>query len=327
MQKIISLRHTAVAIGISLCALVGAGAASAQTYPTKSIRMIIPFAPAGSSDVLGRIVAQKLGDRLGQPVVVENKGGADGVIGMDAFAKSPADGYTILFCTTSTYSINPSLYANKLPYNPDTAFSEVILAAAAPNILVATNALAAKNIKDMIALSKSKPGGLNAASAASMHTLNLKLFESSTGAPFTIISYKGTGPALNDLVGGQVDIMVDQITTSLPYVQAGRLHAIAVTSSKRFPALPDVPTVSEAVPGFETTSWWGVLAPRGTPAPIIVRLNQELNKVLADPTVIAKIESIGGQVRGGTPQQFAEVARADREKWAKVVKRYNLTIN
>jgi tripartite-type tricarboxylate transporter receptor subunit TctC len=293
---------------------------SAQSYPNKPIRMIIPFSVGGSTDILARVIGQKLSENLGQQVVIENKGGANGLIGMDLLAKSPADGYTILFCTTSTLSINPSLYVGNMPYDPDKAFVEVGLAATAPNILVVNKDLPAKNVKELVDLAK-KRGSLNAASGATMHLLNEKLFESKADAQLTIVPYKGTGPALVDLVGGQVDLMFDQMTTSLPFVQDGRLRALAVTSAKRFPALKEVPTMVEAgYPNFVTNSWWGILAPSGTSPEVVNKLNAALNKALTDPTVLAKIASIGGQASGGTPKQFADLAKEDRNRWGQIIK-------
>lgn len=312
--------------GIAATCLSLAGTVFAQTYPNKPIRMIVPFAPAGSTDILGRVIGQKLSEIIGQPIVVDNRAGADGVIGMDALAKSSPDGYTILFTTTSTFAINPSLYAGKLPYDPDKAFAEVALTASAPNILVVNPKLPVKSVKELIALAKTQQGGLNAASGATMHLLNAKLFESKTGGNYMTIPYKGTGPALVDMVSGQVDLMFDQITTSLPFVQEGRLRALAVTSAKRYPGLKDVPTMIEAgIPDFETTSWWGILAPAGTPVAIIAKLNAGINKALTDPTVIAKINSIGGIPEGGTPSHFAELAKTDRARWSKVIKDFNIT--
>ncbi len=298
--------------------------ANAQSYPNKPIRMIIPFSVGGSTDILARVIGQKLSENLGQQVIIENKGGANGLIGMDLLAKSPADGYTILFCTTSTVSINPSLYAGNLPYDPDKAFVEVGLAATAPNILVVNKDLPAKNVKELIELAK-KRGSLNAASGATMHLLNEKLFESKTDVQLTIIPYKGTGPALVDLVGGQVDVMFDQMTTSLPFVQDGRLRALAVTSAKRFPALKDTPTMVEAgYPNFVTNSWWGIIAPAGISPDVMNRLNSALNKALTDPNVLAKIASIGGQASGGTPKQFADLAKEDRSRWGQIIKANNV---
>jgi tripartite-type tricarboxylate transporter receptor subunit TctC len=296
----------------------------AQPYPIKPVKMIIPFSVGGSTDILARVIGQKISDNLGQQVVIENKGGANGLIGMDALAKSSPDGYTILFCTTSTLSINPSLYQGNMPYDPDKAFIEVGLAATAPNILVVNKDLPVKNVKELIELAK-KRGGLNTASGATMHLLNEKLFESRTEVPLTIIPYKGTGPALVDLVGGQVDVMFDQMTTSLPFVQDGRLRALAVTSAKRFPALKDIPTMVESgYPGFVTNSWWGIIAPSGTPSDVVAKLNNALNKALTDPTVLLKIASIGGQASGGTPKQFADLAKEDRTRWGQIIKANNI---
>lgn len=296
----------------------------AQAYPNKPIRMIIPFSVGGSTDILARVIAQKLSENLGQQVIIENKGGANGLIGMDMLAKSLPDGYTILFCTTSTVSINPSLYAGNIPYDPDKAFVEVGLAATAPNILVVNKDLPVKNVKELIELAK-KRGSLNAASGATMHLLNEKLFESKTDAQLTIIPYKGTGPALVDLAGGQVDMMFDQMTTSLPFVQDGRLRALAVTSAKRFPVLKETPTMVEAgFPNFVTNSWWGVIAPAGISPEVLNKLNTALNKSLTDPNVLLKIASIGGQASGGTPKQFSDLAKEDRVRWGQIIKANNV---
>ena len=296
----------------------------AQAYPNKPIRMIIPFSVGGSTDILARVIAQRLSENLGQQVIIENKGGANGLIGMDMLAKSLPDGYTILFCTTSTVSINPSLYAGNIPYDPDKACVEVGLAATAPNILVVNKDLPVKNVKELIELAK-KRGSLNAASGATMHLLNEKLFESKTDAQLTIIPYKGTGPALVDLVGGQVDMMFDQMTTSLPFVQDGRLRALAVTSAKRFPVLKDTPTMVEAgFPNFVTNSWWGVIAPAGISPEVLNKLNTALNKSLTDPNVLLKIASIGGQASGGTPKQFSDLAKEDRVRWGQIIKANNV---
>jgi tripartite-type tricarboxylate transporter receptor subunit TctC len=297
-----------------------------QTYPTRTIQMIVPFAAGGSTDVLGRIVAKRLSEILGQPIVIDNRGGADGRIGMSELAKAAPDGYTILFCTTSTHAINPALYAGKLPYDPGKAFKNVILAATAPNILVVNKDLPVASVKELVALSKSRANGLNGASGATMLLLNQKLMESQAGGNYIAVPYKGTAPALNDLVGGQVDFMFDQITTSLPFVKAGRLRALAVTSDKRFTGLPDVPTMIESgMPNFVTTSWWGVLAPGQTPEPIVRKLNEALNQALQDSNVRAQIASIGGTPMGGTPEQFDELVNTDRKVWAKVIKDYNIS--
>jgi tripartite-type tricarboxylate transporter receptor subunit TctC len=318
-------RQIWLAASLVFSMLIFTGHVCAQAYPMKPIRMIVPFPPGGSTDVLGRVVGQKLAELLGQPVLVENRGGADGRLGMDALAKSAPDGYTILFCTTSTLSINPGLYAGKLPYDPDKAFVEIAAVASAPNILVATNTLPVKSVKEVAALAKTKSGGLNVASGATMHLLNARLFESKAGITNTTIPYKGTGPALTDLVGGQADIMFDQLTTSLPFVQEGRLKALAVTSVKRYPGLPDVPTMIEAgIADFDTTSWWGIIAPAGVSAGVVAKLNAEINHALTDAGVIAKIRAIGGVSLGGTPQSFSKLALEDRVKWAKVIKDYDI---
>lgn len=324
VREIIVMKKFLLLIGLVSSAVGLFQNAWAQPYPNKPIKMIIPFSVGGSTDILARVIGQKLSDNLGQQVVIDNKGGANGLIGMDALAKSSPDGYTILFCTTSTLAINPSLYAGNMPYDPDKAFVEVGLAATAPNILVVNKDLPVKDVRQLIELAKRR-GGLNAASGATMHLLNEKLFESKTDAQLIIIPYKGTGPALVDLVGGQVDMMFDQMTTSLPFVQDGRLRALAVTSAKRFPALKDTPTMAEAgLPNFVTNSWWGIIAPAGVSVDVLNKINAALNKSLTDPSVLSKIASLGGQAAGGTPKQFTDLAKEDRVRWGQIIKANNV---
>jgi tripartite-type tricarboxylate transporter receptor subunit TctC len=321
------LRRTLLGLAGAVALTLAAGA-HAQNYPTKPVKMIIPFAPGGSTDILARVIGRQLSEQLGQQVLVENRGGADGMIGMDNLAKAPADGYTLLFTTTSTHAINPSLYAGKLPYDPEKAFAEVSLTATAPNILVVNNKLPVNSVSELVALAKKKDGGLNAGSGATMHLLNTKLFESKVGGKYVTINYKGSGPALVDLSTGNVDMMVDQITTALAFVKDGRLKPLAVTSAKRFPGLPNVPTMMEAgVPEFETTSWWGILAPAGTPAAVIAKLNTEINKALTAPDVIEKIRSFGGEPTGGTPQQFTKLVHDERSRWSRIIKNYSISVN
>ena len=296
--------------------------AFAQAYPTHSIRLVVPFPAGGTTDILARAAAQKLSESLGQAVVVDNRPGAAGNIGADLVAKSAPDGYTLLMGTVGTHAINPSLYA-KMPYDHVKDFVPVVLVAGVPNVLAVYPAFPVNSVAELIALAKSKPGTINFASSGSGTSIHLsgELFKTMAGVDMTHIPYKGSSPALTDLMGGQVQIMFDNLPSSLPLIKAGKLRAIAVTSLKRAPALPDVPTISESgLPGFEASSWFGVLAPAGTPAPIVAKLNADVNKWLQSPEAREQLLAQGANAAGGTPEQFAAHIRAETEKWAKVVK-------
>ena len=296
--------------------------AFAQAYPTHSIRLVVPFPAGGTTDILARAAAQKLSESLGQAVVVDNRPGAAGNIGADLVAKSAPDGYTLLMGTVGTHAINPGLYA-KMPYDHVKDFVPVVLVAGVPNVLAVYPAFPVNSVAELIALAKSKPGTINFASSGSGTSIHLsgELFKTMAGVDMTHIPYKGSSPALTDLMGGQVQIMFDNLPSSLPLIKAGKLRAIAVTSLKRAPALPDVPTISESgLPGFEASSWFGVLAPAGTPAPIVAKLNADVNKWLQSPEAREQLLAQGANAAGGTPEQFAAHIRAETEKWAKVVK-------
>ncbi len=305
----------------ALLILVALGA-SAQVYPTRPIRLVVPFPPGGTTDILARAAAQKLTESMGQSVIVDNRPGAAGNIGSDIVAKSAPDGYTLLMCTVSTHAINPNLYA-KIPYDHINDFAPVVLVAAVPNVLEVNPSLPVHTVADLIKLAKSKPGAINFASSGNGTSIHLsgELFKTMAGVDMTHVPYKGSAPALTDLIAGQVQVMFDNLPSSLQQIKAGKLRAIAVTSGKRAPALPDIPTIAESgLPGFEATSWFGVMAPAGTPASVVTRLNSEINKWLQSPEAREQLLAQGAEAAGGTSEQFAAHIRAETDKWAKVVK-------
>ena len=308
------------ALGIVL-ALV-ASLACAQTYPTKPIRLVVPFPPGGATDILARDVAQKLTEAWGQSVIVDNRPGAGGNIGSELVAKSAPDGYTLEMGTVGTHAINASLYA-KMPYDHVKDFTPVILVAGVPNVLVVNPSVPANSVADLIAYAKANPGKLNFASSGNGTSIHLsgELFKVMAGVQITHIPYKGSAPALQDLLAGQVQMMFDNLPPSLPQIKAGKLRALAVTSATRAPALPEVPTLAESgLPGFEASSWFGILVPAGTPAPIVAKLNAEIAKWLATPEAKEKLAKQGANAAGGTPDDFAKHIAAETAKWAKVVK-------
>ena len=303
--------------------------AAAQPYPSKSIRIIVPFAPGGNVDITARLVAPGLSEALGQAVIVENKPGAGGTIGADMVAKSPPDGYTLLMGSNSTFSVAPSLYPNN-PYNPMRDFAPVIMIASAPFVLVTNPAFAAKDTKELVALAKASPGKLTMSSAGTGSSNHLvgELFQEISGARFTHIPYKGSGQALTDLMGGQVNLHFDQITSASSFIQAGKLRALMVTAPKRVPMLPDVPTAAEAgYPSFEATNVTGLIAPAGTPREIVDKLNAATQKVIAQAAVREKFAGIGAETTGGTPEQFGAYIRDDLSKWTRIVKDANVKVD
>ena len=316
------MMHSAQRLLLALFVAAIACCASAQTYPAKPIRLVVPFPPGGTTDILARDVGQKLTEAWGQPVVVDNRPGAAGNVGSDIVAKSAPDGYTLEMCTVSTHAINPSLYSN-IPYDHIKDFAPVILVARVPNVLEVNPGVPVYTVADLIKLAKEKPGQLNFASSGSGTSIHLsgELFKTMTGVSMVHVPYKGSAPAITDLMGGQVQLMFDNLPSSLQQIKAGKLRAIAVTSAQRSPALPDTPTIVESgVPGFEATSWFGVLAPAGTPPAIISKLNAEIDKWLQSAPGKAQLLEQGALPAGGTPEQFAAYIRAETEKWAKVVK-------
>lgn len=301
---------------------VAASWASAQTYPSRPIRLVVPFPAGGTTDILAREVGQRLTLSFGQSVVIDNRPGAGGNIGSDLVAKSAPDGYTLLMGTVGTHAINPSLYA-RMPYDNVKDFAPVILVASVPNVLEVTPSLPVNSVRELIKLAKEKPGQINFASSGSGTSIHLsgELFKTMAGVDMTHIPYKGSAPAITDLIGGQVQVMFDNLPSSLPQIKAGKLRALAVTSVQRAPALPDVPTIAESgLPGFEASSWFGVLAPAGTPPAIIARLNADLGQWLQSPDAREKLLAQGALAAGGSPEAFAAHIRAETEKWARVVK-------
>ena len=299
------------------------GAVSAQSWPTKPIKYIVPFAPGGSTDILGRIVAEKLSVALGQPVVVENKPGAGGGLGADFTAKAAPDGYTIMGGTISTHAINASLYSN-LPYDPVKDFVAVTLLARVPNMLVINPDVPAKTVAELLALMKANPNKYTFASAGNGTSQHLsgELFKSMAGVQMQHIPYKGSRPALQDVVGGQVTMTFDNITTAWPLAKGGKLRALAVTTAKRSAIAPEIPTLAEAgLIGFEVGSWQGVFAPAGTPPEIVKRLNVEIVKILNLPDVKEKLFALGAEPVGDTPEQFAAFVKSEVAKWSDVVKK------
>ncbi len=296
--------------------------AQAPDYPTKPIRIVVPFPPGGATDILARDVAQKLTESWGQQVIVDNRPGAGGNIGSELVAKSAPDGYTLEMGTVGTHAINASLYA-KMPYDHIKDFVPVILVAGVPNVLVVNPSVPANSVQELIAYAKANPGKLNFASSGSGTSIHLsgELFKVMAGVQMTHIPYKGSAPAVQDLIGGQVQLMFDNLPPSLPQIKAGKLRALAVTSATRAPALPDTPTIAEAgLPGFEASSWFGLLAPAGTPPAIVAKLNGEIAKWLATPEAKEKLAKQGANAVGGTSEDFAKHIAAETAKWAKVVK-------
>ena len=316
------LWRLAVGALLAFSALAAAPMAGAQAYPAKPIRIVVPFPPGGATDILARAVAQKLTDAWGQAVVVDNRPGAGGNIGSELVAKAAPDGYTLEMGTVGTHAINASLYA-KMPYDHVKDFAPVILVAGVPNVLVVNPSLPVSSVQELIAYAKANPGKLNFASSGNGTSIHLagELFKVMAGVQMTHIPYKGSAPALQDLIGGQVQLMFDNLPPSLPHIKAGKLRALAVTSATRSSALPDTPTIAESgLPGFEASSWFGVLAPAGTPPAIIARLNAEIGAWLASAEAKEKMLALGANIGGGSPEDFARHIAAETAKWQKVVK-------
>ena len=292
-----------------------------SAYPGKPIRIIVPFAAGGPSDVMARALAQKLTQEWGQPVVVDNRTGASGIIGADAVAKSAPDGYTLLQAQVGD-TISVSLYS-KLPYNFEKDFAPITLAGLTPFILVAHPSVTAKDLRELITQAKAKPGAFTFGSSGAGTASHLagELLKSSAQIDITLVPYKGQAPATADLLGGQITMMFNNPITSLAQVKAGKLRALAVSTGKRFSQLPEVPTVAESgLPGFDVGFWLGLLAPAGTPRPIIDKLNAAMLKALRDPEVVQRLAGLGVEIIGNSPDEFARVIRADIVKWGKVVK-------
>jgi tripartite-type tricarboxylate transporter receptor subunit TctC len=316
-----SVKRIACLLGVALFAI--STSTFAQTWPAKPIKWIVPFAPGGTTDILARTIGEKLTDALGQPIIVENKPGAGGGVGAEFTAKAPPDGYTIMGGTISTHAINASLYKT-LPYDPVKDFAPITLIARVPNMLVVNPDIPAKNVAELITLLKANPGKYSFASSGNGTSQHLsgELFKSVAGVDMQHIPYKGSPPALQDVVGGQVAMTFDNITTAWPLAKGGKLLALAVTTAKRSAVAPDVPTLSESgLAGYEVGSWQGVFAPAGTPPAIVKRLNAEIVKIINMPDVKEKLIGLGAEPVGDTSEEFAALVKTEVVKWAEVVKK------
>jgi tripartite-type tricarboxylate transporter receptor subunit TctC len=301
----------------------------AQSYPAKPIRFYTPYPPGGTTDILARIVGAKMHEAWGQPVVVEAKPGAGGNIGADFVAKSTPDGYTLLMGASGPLAINASLFS-KLPYDPAKDFAPVVLSASVPLVLVAHPSLPVKNVREFIALIKARPGQFNYASAGpgSPQHLTAEMFKFMTKVEMTHIPYKGSGPAIVDLIGGQIPFAFESMIPVLPHVKGGKLRGLAVTSAARSPVLPEIATVAEGgVPGFESIAWYGVVAPAGTPKEIVAKLNGEMVRIANMPDIKQRLMEMGSPPVAGTPDQFGALIRSEIPKWAKVVKQANVSLD
>jgi len=315
-----SLLYVAIFCGL-------AGAASAQTYPSKPIRWMLGFPAGGTSDILARAIGIKLAEAWGQQVVIDNRAGASGIIANELASKAAPDGYTILL-VSSTYA-NLISMGKKLPYDPEHDLVPVALLASVPNILSTHPSLPVKTVKDLIALAKAKPGQINYGTGGTLTGPHLatELFRLTTNIRIVHVPYKGTPPAVNDLLAGRIEVMLALSPVVMPHVKAGRLRSIAVSGSKRLPELPNVPTVAETVPGYEATTWYGLMVPRGTPKPVIDKLNGEFNKVLAMQDIIERMTAAGFQAGGGSPEEFTRYMKAEVAKWSKVIKAANIPVD
>jgi tripartite-type tricarboxylate transporter receptor subunit TctC len=300
----------------------------AQAYPIKPIRFIVPWPPGGGADIMSRLINQPLGDALGQQVVIDNRGGAAGNIGAELAAKSPPDGYTIVFAYSGTHSINPHIY-RKMPFK-ESDLAPVIQLASVPQVVVVHPSLPAKSVRDLIAVVKARPGQLSYASSGNgaINHLAGELFKMKTGTDIVHVPYKGGGPAAIALLSGEVGMIFGEPASMIGYLKAGRLRALAVTSAKRALSLPELPTMAEAgVAGYDVTSWNGILAPAGTPREILGRLNAELNKIIALPSMRDRMIGLGYEPVGGPPERFGELIRSELAKWAPVVKAANIRVD
>ena len=316
-------RRTLTAFICAFFALFGVpGVASAQQYPSKPIRFVVPYPAGGPLDTVARLLAQKVSEGTGQPVVVDNKPGAGGNIGADIVAKSPADGYTILMGAVATHAINPTLYKS-IPYDPIKDFAPVTQVASTPNVLVVNPSVPAASVREFIAHAKANPGKLSfgSGSIGSAGHLAGELFKTLAGVDMVHVPYKGAAPAMQDLVGGQIQLMFDNLASSLGQVKGGTVRALAVTTSARSGFAPELPTIAESgLPGFDISTWFGVFAPAGTPREALTRLHAEFTKALAAPDVRARMTALGAEPVGNTPEQFAAYIRAEAEKYARVIK-------
>jgi tripartite-type tricarboxylate transporter receptor subunit TctC len=313
-----SRKHYFVLLIAALCC---AAFPALAEYPDKPVKIIVPYPPGGTTDILARVIAQRLGERLKQSFIVENRGGASGAIGTQAVAKSPADGYTLCMGTIGTHGINSALFKN-LPYDAVKDFAPITIVGITPNVLTVHPSVPAKNLQELLALARAKPGTLNFGSTSpggSPHMAG-ELFKTMANIDITHIPYKGAGPMLIDLVGGQIQMGFDNMPSSIGHIRSGKLRAIAVTTTKRWPGAPDVPTMAESgLPGYEVSAWFGLLAPAGTPKPVVDLLYKNISGILKQPDMVKQLFELGAEPGGNTPEAFARYIAADVEKWTRVV--------
>ena len=321
MSKRTSILAAAVAAAFASGVAAAATADPAAGYPNRPIRIIVAYTPAGTTDILARLIGQKMSEKWGQSVIVENRPGANGNIGTEIAARATPDGYTILMGTAATHSINNTLYP-KLTWHAQRDFEPISLVAVVPNLMVVNNALPVKSVKDLIAYAKANPGKLTFGSpgiGATAH-LSMELFQTLTGTSMVHVPYKGSAGVLADVTGGQIQLTMDNIPVYLPQARAGKIRALAVSSPKRAAAAPDIPTVAESVPGFEAVSWFGLVAPAKTPKAIVAKLSDETRRILKLPDVNERIVALGAQPAGGTPEEYAAFIRSEIAKWQKVIR-------
>lgn len=306
--------------GLAAALALGAAMPAALAQSSKPIRLVVPFPAGGATDLFARTLSQKMGERLGTSIVIDNKPGAGGSLGSDMAAKATADGQTLLFTTTSTHSIGPAIGA-KLPYDTVRDFTPIAHVGNAPSIMLVPNSSPAKTVKEWIEYAKKNPGKLNYASSGNgtIVQLTAELFKAQAGVFVTHIPYKGTGLAIPDLVAGQLDVLFDSLPTGMPHVRDGRLRALAVTTLKRTPLAPDLPPVADTLPGFESNTWFGLYGPKGLPAEVVNRVNAAANQALSDPEVRAKLTTLGIEPVTSTPAQFAKMVAEDQAKWRRII--------
>lgn len=323
-------RRAALAAGVSLLSsLAFAPQGFAQQFPQRAITLVVPFAAGGSTDVVARIIAQRMSTELGQQIIVENAAGAGGSLGADRVARAEPDGYTILMATVATHALNPLILRTK-PYDPVADFTPISLLVVVPNVLVVNPQLPAQTVEELIALLKASPDEYSYASSGNGTPLHLsgELFKSMGGVEMQHIPYQGSGPALNDIIGNQVPIMFDNLPSSSAHIKGGTLRALAVTTSERAPSFPDIPTVSESgIPGYETYTWNALFAPAGTPDDIVERINAAAKIALEDPAVAGRMDEFSATIVGSTPEELAEHVKAELEKWTPVVRDANVQMD
>ncbi|MBA8902641.1 tripartite tricarboxylate transporter substrate binding protein [Phyllobacterium sp. P30BS-XVII] len=322
-------RRASLALGLSiLSAVTFGGLAQAQTFPDRVVTMVVPFAAGGSTDVVARVIANKMSDLLGQQVIVQNIGGGGGSLGAGNVVRADPDGYTILMGTVATHALNPLILKSK-PYDAEKDFAPISLLVIVPNVLVVNPDLPAKNVKELVDLLKANPEKYSYASSGNGTPLHLsgELFKKMAGVSMQHIPYKGAGPALNDVIGNQVPIMFDNLPSSSSHMKGGTLRALGVTTKERAASFPDVPTIGETIPGYETYTWNALFAPAGTPPEVIAKLNEAANKAMKDPAVIERMKEFSATIVGSTPEELAAHVKAEIAKWTPVVKDANVQMD